>query len=502
MNLKNKKSFSSSLFILLTVLFCGIIPTFAQYPEKTITIVNSNNPGGVIDLMARKLSVIAKKYEDVNIIIENIPGGSGTAAMNYVLSQPADGYTLLATLKSYISTGLLSEDGVKIHDFHLLACMVYDWEAIITNKNSEVVSFEDILKDAQIKNGRQKWLGPNTGGLDHLMALETWEKCSIQARWIPFEGSSVSIAALLGGNGVVYVGNPLDVKGRPDLHIAAIASPNRLPDFPNTPTFIEKGFDLKEQMWRGFSVKNGTPKNKLEFLENLLQKVSQDPEWQSYIKSGYAEPVFLNNAEMEPQLKYEEASAKRLLTRAGVISESRGKTNKNSWLYLIAFLIVSAAFVFIVFKLKKTLNDKEFLVLVFLLGIPLYFLYQSSFFPNSQKITENGPALIPRIWSLGLLLFSIIYLFKFKNIKPPINLSEHYPKFLALKLIFLLLGYFISIFLFGFYLSTFLFIVSILWSLNYKKILPMLSVAFGFLLLIYLLFEKSLNINLPNGIWL
>ena len=205
---------------------------------------------------------------------------------------------------------------------------------------------------------------------------------------------------------------------------------------------------------------------------------------------------------MEPQLKYEEASAKRLLTRAGVISESRGKTNKNSWLYLIAFLIVSAAFVFIVFKLKKTLNDKEFLVLVFLLGIPLYFLYQSSFFPNSQKITENGPALIPRIWSLGLLLFSIIYLFKFKNIKPPINLSEHYQKFLALKLIFLLLGYFISIFLFGFYLSTFLFIVSILWSLNYKKILPMLSVAFGFLLLIYLLFEKSLNINLPNGIWL
>jgi tripartite-type tricarboxylate transporter receptor subunit TctC len=491
-----------SLWLILVITLLNEFPSFAQYPEKTITIVNSNNPGGVIDLMARKFTVIAKKHTDINIVVENMPGGSGTAAMNYVNTQPADGYTILATLKSYISTGLLSEDGVSIRDFHLLACMVYDWEAIITNKNSEVVSLEDVLKDAAAKNGRQRWLGPNTGGIDHLMALETWEKCKIQARWIPFEGSSVSIAALMGGNGVVYVGNPLDVKGRPDLNIAAIASPNRLPQFPDAPTFREKGFDLTQQMWRGFSVKKGTPKAELEFLENLLRKVSQDPEWQAYIKSGYAEAVFLSNADMEPRLKENEASAKRLLTRAGIIIETKGKVKKNPWLMLLTVLTISSSLIFSVYKLKNNKLDKEFIVIILIIGLPLYFFCQSSFFPDSDKITGNGPALIPRIWSMGLLLFSIIYLFKYKTEMPVIHKQENNPQSLVKQSLLLLFCYFICMLFFGFYLSSFLFIISILWILSYKKTFPALIIAITFLLFIYLLFEKLLNINLPQGIWL
>lgn len=489
------------LFLVIAFQLFGITQAFAQYPEKTITIVNSNNPGGVIDLMARKLAIIAKKHENVTIIVENIPGGSGTAAMNYVLNQPADGYTLLATLKSYISTGLLSEDGISIHDFHLVACMVYDWEAIITNKNSEVVTLEDILGDAERKNGRQRWLGPNTGGMDHLMALKTWEKCKIQARWIPFEGSSVSIAALLGGNGVVYVGNPLDIKGRPDLNIAAIASPNRLADFPSVPTLREKGFDLVEQMWRGFSVKQGTPKHELKFLENLLYKISQDPEWISYIKSGYADSVFFNNSEMVSQLKEDEELAKRLLIKAGIISDVRGNASKNSWLSLLVFLILSTGLIFIIYKLKKRKIDREFFIHIFLIGLPLFFFYKSSFFPGAQEITENGPALIPRIWSSGLLLFSIILLFRNKAVTASNDLHKQ-SRPLAIRSILLLLCFFGCIFFFGYYLSAFLFIVTILWVLNYRKPIITVSVASIFLILIYLLFEIALNINLPNGIWL
>jgi len=498
MYFKSKQSIIILIFLILAFILLDVEQSFAQYPDRTITIVNSNNPGGVIDLMARKLAIIAKKHEDVSIIIENIPGGSGTAAMNYVLNQPADGYTLLATLKSFISTGLLSEDGANIHDFHLVACMAYDWEAIITNKNSEVSTFEDILNDAERKNGNQKWLGPNTGGMDHLMALETWEKCGIQARWIPFEGSSVSIAALLGGNGVVYVGNPLDVRGRPDLNIAAIASPNRLPDFPDVPTFQEKGFDLNVQMWRGFSVKLGTPKVELEFLENLLYKISQDPEWKAYIKSGYATPVFLNNMDMSLQIKEDETSARRLLLKAGIISNIKGKTNKYSWLYLLIFLISTSGLISIIYRIKKKVIDSAFFIYIILIGIPIYFIYQSSFFPGAEKILENGPALIPRIWGTGLLILSLISLFRYA---PVPDIKEILPsKSLSIYIILLLLIYLGGILLLGFYSSTFIFMLAILKILKYKRVVPLLSVISGFLILIYLLFEKALNINLPNGI--
>jgi len=501
MSVKNRQSFKSLIFLVLAFQLFVIKGSFAQYPDRTITIINSNNPGGVIDLMSRKLAVIAKKYENVTIIVDNIPGGSGTAAMNYVLNQPADGYTLLATLKSFISTGLLSEAGVSLNDFHLVACMVYDWEAIITNRNSEVSSFDDILIDAERKNGRQRWLGPNTGGMDHLMALETWEKCGIQARWIPFEGSSVSIAALLGGNGTVYVGNPSDIVGRPNLNIAAIASPNRLPDFPNVPTLKEKGYDLNKQMWRGFSVKLGTPKSELEFLESLFYKIGQDPEWEAYIKSGFAEPVFLNHSEMAEQLKDDESSARRLLTKAGVINEEIGRSNTYSGLNLLMFLIMSTALTFIVYIYKKRTVDKEFVIHVLLIGLPIFFIYQSSSFPGAQEFTENSPALIPRFWSFGLLAFSLTSLISNSG-RPTLKEMFLRPKSLPIYAILLLLIYLGGIFLFGFYLSSILFMIAILWLLNYKRPIQILCIVFGFLILIYFLFEKALNINLPNGIWL
>lgn len=385
-----------TLWLLFMMGLQASCPLLAQFPERPITIINSNKPGGVIDIMSRKLATIATKYEDVTIVIENVPGGSGAAAMGHVHNQDADGYTLLATLKSFISTGLLSEVGLNLKDFHLVACLVYDWEAIITNGNSEVISFEDILKDSQIKNGRQRWLGPNTGGLDHLMALETWEQCNIQARWIPFEGSAVTIAALLGGNGVVYVGNAVDTKGRPDLRVAAVAAPQRLEDFPEVPTLQELGYDFTQQMWRGFAVKNGTPSDRLAFLESLFYKISQDPEWQEFIKSSYADPVFLNHVEMEPQIRKEEASAKRLLMKAGVIREGNSKASKYAWMFLPGFLFLGGVIVLMVYKIRKLEFDKAYFLYVLLIGLSLYFLYQSSFFPNAEVIdnfgVENPPA--------------------------------------------------------------------------------------------------------------
>jgi len=490
--------------IIIGIFLTGLLaatPLLGQYPDRPITIINSNKPGGVIDVMSRKLAAIANKYEEVTIVVENVPGGSGAAAMNYVLNQPADGYTLLATLKSFISTGLLSETGLSLNDFQLVACLVYDWEALITNRNSSVVSFEDIITDAQRKNGLQKWLGPNTGGLDHLMALETWGKCGIQAKWIPFEGSSVSIAALLGGNGVVYVGNAIDTKGRPDLQVAAVAAPERLADFPDAPTFREKGFDLTQQMWRGFSVKRGTPEPELAFLENLFFQVSQDPEWQAFIKAGYADPVFRNHSQMEAQIEKEEVSARRLLTRAGVIREGAGKASQTPWFYLPVFWGVASLLIFLVYSIKKRPLDSGFIILALLMGASLYFLYQTFGFPAAQGAGDNGPAFMPRIWAGGLLILTLLALFKPGPVSAPAKIQKP-PGSLIYKVIFLLFGYTGALVLFGFYISSFLFVVSMLWVLDFRRLLPVAGIAFSFLLLIYLLFEKALNINLPTGIWL
>ncbi|MFC1832192.1 Bug family tripartite tricarboxylate transporter substrate binding protein, partial [Thermodesulfobacteriota bacterium] len=141
----------------------------------------------------------------------------------------------------------------------------------------------------------QIWVGPAAGGNDHIMAMKTWNAAGIKAKWIPYASGGKAMAALLGGHGVVYVGNPQDVIGRPDLKVAVISSPERLGgDFADVPTFKEVGIEGldNEILWRGFMAKKGMPEEAKAFYHDLFDKVNNDAEWQEYVQRGGAVPLF------------------------------------------------------------------------------------------------------------------------------------------------------------------------------------------------------------------
>ena len=128
------------------------------------------------------------------------------------------------------------------------------------------------------------------------MAMKTWRVFGIQAKWVPFESGAEAMAALMGGHGVVYVGNPGDVSGKPDLENAVIAAPKRLDGaaWRQIPTFKElgvKGLD-EELMWRGFAIAKGIPEEARKFFIDLITKVSNDPQWRKYIEEEGADAVF------------------------------------------------------------------------------------------------------------------------------------------------------------------------------------------------------------------
>ena len=174
--------------------------------------------------------------------------------------------------------------------------LVSDPESLIVRKNSPIRTLDQIVADAKAKKGGQIWVGPAAGGNDHIMAMKTWKALGIQAKWVPFESGDEAMVALMGGHGAVYVGNPGDVTGKPDLENAVIASPKRLEGEPwsKIPTFKElgvKGLD-EELMWRGFAITKGIPEEARKFYVDLITKVSNDPQWRKYIEDEGADSVF------------------------------------------------------------------------------------------------------------------------------------------------------------------------------------------------------------------
>ena len=267
---------------------------YAKFPAKPIKVVVYTKPGGAGDVFARKFTAIADKYTDASFVVVNKPGAGGVIAIKHILKSRADGYKLAFVTRSNIGKIVSTGGTIDVNDLSWMAMMVSDPEAIITLRKSPINTWQQVVADAKAKKGKQIWVGPAAGGNDHIMAMKTWKAVGIKAKWVPYKGGSKAMAALMGGHGIAYVGNPQDVIGRPDLKVAVISNSTRIGgDFTDIPTFKElgvKGLD-NEIMWRGFMVKKGTPKEAYDFYMDLFEKVNKDPKWQAYIKKGGATPV-------------------------------------------------------------------------------------------------------------------------------------------------------------------------------------------------------------------
>ena len=308
--------------VLMLLAACSAAPALAKFPDKPIKMIVYTKPGGAIDVFARKFSAIAAKYTDASFVVINKAGAGGVVAIKYILSQKADGYKFAAVTRSNIGKIASTGGKIDVNKLSWMAMLVSDPEAIITLKKSGIETWQQVVDDAKAKKGKQLWVGPAAGGNDHIMAIKTWRATGITAKWVPYKSGGKAMAALMGGHGVAYVGNPQDVIGRPSLKVAVISSEERLGgNFADVPTFGElgvKGLD-SEIMWRGFMVKKGIPKEAYDWYMELIGKVHKDPEWQEYIKKGGANPVFYKEDKFSSIVKKDQEEFTTFLKKIGAI---------------------------------------------------------------------------------------------------------------------------------------------------------------------------------------
>jgi tripartite-type tricarboxylate transporter receptor subunit TctC len=84
-----------SLLLAVATLFAAT-SAFAEYPERTITIIVPFAAGGPTDKVARDLAeAMRKPLGNQSIVIENIGGAGGTLGAARAAHSSNDGYTLL-----------------------------------------------------------------------------------------------------------------------------------------------------------------------------------------------------------------------------------------------------------------------------------------------------------------------------------------------------------------------------------------------------------------------
>lgn len=90
-------------FLVMLGIALGMSLAQAQsFPDRTITLVVPNPPGGLVDTSARLLSEPLSRVVGQTVVVDNKPGASGNIAYQYVANAKPDGYTLLISYSGYL----------------------------------------------------------------------------------------------------------------------------------------------------------------------------------------------------------------------------------------------------------------------------------------------------------------------------------------------------------------------------------------------------------------
>ena len=258
-----------------------------QFPARPVTLLCWSAAGSPVDVYARVLAKLLSSELGQNVVVDNRTGGSGIVMVNTLVRAPADGYTIAAN--TITLAALFGEPNVtfKPDDLQMIARSQIDPYGLLVHASTPFRTIDEFVAYARKKPGFVNVAGPFAMS-GHRVAWELFaEMARIKTTWVPYQGGGPVLTAIAGGHVDAAATNPGNVKPMIDagkVRVIAVSSERRLEDFPDVPTYKERGWDLVRYQWRGVMAKAGTPKPVLDRIVAAVQKAQQTAEWNAYLK--------------------------------------------------------------------------------------------------------------------------------------------------------------------------------------------------------------------------
>jgi tripartite-type tricarboxylate transporter receptor subunit TctC len=267
----------------------------APYPTRPIRLVVGFLAGGPTDIPARFIADRLSTQFGQKVYVENKPGAGSMIALNDVLAQPRDGYTLsFCTYFDAINTLLYKDVSYKLSDIAPVALVSKYYYLLALAKSVPVDNFDQFIGYARAHPGAILYGTVGAGSTQELVAHELEKTAGITMTKVPFKGSTEITQEMLAGRVHFQVGPPIAIapyyeSGK--LKVLATTSPQRLKNFPDVPTLTERGFPLTPYGWLGVCAGAGTPKAIVDLLNRHIVSITRSDEYRKFLEKYGNIPV-------------------------------------------------------------------------------------------------------------------------------------------------------------------------------------------------------------------
>ncbi len=156
----------------------------------------------------------------------------------------------------------------------------YTPDAIVVRNESPFHTFPDLVAAAKAKPGTLNLAGSGTNSANHAAHARLDSAAKIQTTYVAFKGTGDLIASLLGGHvdGAMSYSS-LGLAQKSKTRLLAVATPQRLPYFPDVPTLRELGIDWVDGAYRGVGVPKSTPDDMRRRISDVFSEIGRDADF-------------------------------------------------------------------------------------------------------------------------------------------------------------------------------------------------------------------------------
>lgn len=273
------------IVLVVTVLFILLATGYASaqpYPQRPIKMIVPFPPGSATDLAARIIGQQITLSLGQSVIVENKPGASGSLAAMEVIRSAPDGYTLLFSSNSAISSNVallkkIPYDPTK--EFTPIAGVGENMLVLVTKSSNPVKNIQELLALAKQNPGK---INAGYGSSSSQICIAMLGKLGgVEILSVPYKGIPLAINDVMGGTlefTFADIGNALaQIKGgtMKGLGVTASKRSTLAPDLPAIAEVLS-GFDITA--WFAVVGPMGIPKDIVNKLNTTVTDALKKPD--------------------------------------------------------------------------------------------------------------------------------------------------------------------------------------------------------------------------------
>lgn len=297
------------------------------FPDKPVRILVGYAAGGPTDVVAR---IIAERLTTMNgqsFIVENKPGASSAIATAEVVRAAPDGYTLLMAASNHTTNPAIMEKLPydSSTDLRGLALVSDGPHVLVAHPGAPFGTLQALIETAKSKPGQLAYSSSGLGGTVHFAGALLEDAAGIQLIHVPYRGAAPAVQDLLSGKVQLSPATLASVSSHikaGQLRLLATASPKRLSEFPDVPTFAELGFpQVTISAWAGLLLPAKTPQAIVDKLSDQIGRILAEPAVIAKIEALGMKPVGLMGRDFDKRIAEEIAMFSRLAKARNIKSE-------------------------------------------------------------------------------------------------------------------------------------------------------------------------------------